>query len=109
MNRRFVDAALAGDHQLMVFYLYGPQVARERRDSRGSQQNPQWLKGRQTAAANFYQLCDRKASERARVRSLDGVKGGIGTHVLPAHREVEDNARFLLAMAGLARPRLPLV
>jgi len=109
MNKRFVNAALAGDHQLMIFYLYGPQIARARRDERGSNQNSQWLKGRQTAASNFYQLCDRLASERTQLRSLDGVRGGIGTHVLPAHREVEDNARFLLAMAGLARPRLPLV
>jgi hypothetical protein len=37
------------------------------------------------------------------------MKGSIGTHVLPAHREVGDNARFLLAMAGLVKPRLPLV
>jgi hypothetical protein len=109
MNKRFVNAALAGDHQLMIFYLYGPQIARDRRDERGSNQNPQWLKGRQTAAANFYQLCDRMAHERARLKSLDGVRGDIGTHVLPAHRELEDNARFLLAMAGLAAPRLPLV
>lgn len=94
MNKRFVTAALAGDHRLMIFYLYGPEVARQRRDERGSDQNPQWLKGRQTAAANFYQLCDR-------MRNTDPE---IGTHVLPAHRPLEDNARYLLAMAGLAAP-----
>jgi hypothetical protein len=101
MNKRFVLAALAGDHQLMIFYLYGPQIARQRREERGSNQNPQWLKGRQTAAANFYQLCDRMASERAMLESLDGVTGSLGTHVLPAQRPVEDNAGYLLAMAGL--------
>lgn len=101
-NKRFVDAAISGDHQLWIFYLYGPETARARRDARGSEQNPQWLKGRQTAAANFYQLCDR-------LRNREPYEYQLGTHVLPAHREPEDNARYLLAMAGLAKPRLPLV
>lgn len=102
MNKRFVTAALAGDHQLMLFYLYGPAIARQRREARGSNQNPQWLKGRQTAAANFYQLCDRMASDRAALGTLDGVTGSIGTHVLPAQRPVADNAAYLTAMAGLS-------
>lgn len=100
MTKRFVLAAIAGDHRLQLFYLYGPEIARQRREDRGSRQNPQWLKGRRTAAANFYQLCDRMRNEHP---------DRLSTHVLPAHRELEDNARFMLAMAGLVRPSLPLV
>lgn len=93
MNKRFVTAALAGGHSLDLFYLYGPEVARQRREERGSNQNPQWLKGRQTAARNFYQLVDRMRNTEDRVH----------THVLAPHRPVEDNVAYLLAMAGLAR------
>jgi hypothetical protein len=94
MNKRFVTAAQTGGHTLDVFYLYGPEVARERRAARGSQQNEQWLKGRQTAARNFYTLCDK----------LRNTADFVHTHVLAPHRPVEDNAAYMLAMAGLALP-----
>jgi hypothetical protein len=93
-NKRFVTAALAGGHTLWLFYLYGPEVARERRGVRGYHQDERWVKGRQTAAANFYQLCDR----------MRNTEHQISTHVLPAHRPLEDTSRYLLAMAGLATP-----
>lgn len=91
MNKRFVTAAIEGGHTLDLFYLYGPEVARARREERGSNQNPQWLKGRQTAARNFYQLCDKMRFSEDRVH----------THVLAPHRPLDDNAGYILAMAGL--------
>jgi len=94
-NKRFVNAAVAGGHQLQLFYLYGPPEASARRRERGTEQDPRWVKGRQTAAANFYQLCGRMRRE---------FPDQIATYVLPAKRPVEDNARYLLAMAGLAAP-----
>lgn len=94
-NKRFVNAALAGGHQLQLFYLYGPPEASQRRRARGTEQDARWVTGRRTAAANFYQLCDRMRNE---------FPNQITTHVLPAKRPVEDNAQYLLAMAGLAAP-----
>jgi energy-coupling factor transporter ATP-binding protein EcfA2 len=91
MNKRFVTAVLGGGHSLDLFYLYGPEIARQRREERGSQQNAQWLKGRQTAARNFYQLVDR----------LRNTEDHVHTHVLAPHRPVEDNSAYILAMAGL--------
>lgn len=94
-NKRFVNAAVAGGHQLQLFYLYGPPEASQRRRERGTEQDPRWVKGRQTAARNFYDLCDRMRNQ---------FPDQIATHVLPAKRPVEDNARFMLAMGGLVAP-----
>lgn len=100
-NKRFVEAAIAGDHHLMIFYLYGPEAARQRRVERGSQQNPQWLKGRQTAATNFYRMCDKMSFAS---HAGDVGPGTVATYVLAAGRPLEDNVSFVLAMAGLALP-----
>lgn len=94
-NKRFVNAALAGGHQLQLFYLYGPPEASQRRKERGTKQDPRWVKGRQTAAQNFYYLCDRMRNQ---------FPEQIATYVLPAKRPLEDTARYVLAMAGLAAP-----
>lgn len=55
-NFRFVKACLESGHNLTVVLLHGAADAYARRQERGSDQNAQWLKGRQTAAANFYRL-----------------------------------------------------
>lgn len=91
MNKRFVNAVVAGGHSLDLFYLYGPETARHQREQRESNQNAQWLKGRQTAASNFYQLVRRMGEEHSHLNTL----------VLKANRPVEVNAEYVLAMSGL--------
>jgi hypothetical protein len=94
-NKRFVEAAQNGHHRLQVYYLYDPATAVVRRAARGSNQDPQWLKGRQTAARNFYDLCDRLSYRDDR---------DIQTFVITAKRPLEDTARYLRTMAGIALP-----
>jgi hypothetical protein len=94
-NKRFVEACQNGGHDLTVYYLYGPPIARQRREERGSQQNPQWLKGRQTAANNFYQLVDRMTFEG---------RPHVYTHLIPAARPLDDSVRYLRTLSGLALP-----
>jgi hypothetical protein len=93
-NKRFVTAAMEGGHSLDLFYLYGPETARARRAERGLHQDERWVKGRQTAAANFYQLCNKMRAEHRHLNTL----------ILKAGRPTEVNREYLLAMAGLAAP-----
>jgi energy-coupling factor transporter ATP-binding protein EcfA2 len=94
-NARLVKAALAGGHTFTLLYLHGPAAAEQHRAARGSNQNPQWLKGRQTAAKNFYELARREAAKD---------NPGVAVLVLHAKRPVEVNVEYLRAMVGLATP-----
>lgn len=93
-NARLVKAAIAGGHTFQLLYLHGPEAAQQHRDARGSAQNAQWLKGRQTAAKNFHELARRQAETEPQVATL----------VLHAGRPTEVNVEYVRAMAGLATP-----
>jgi hypothetical protein len=57
-NRRFLTAAVESGYRVDLLHLSGMAVAAERRANRARmlnrpQQNPSWVKGRRTAAANL--------------------------------------------------------
>jgi hypothetical protein len=57
-NRRFLTAAVESGWRVVLAHLSGPDVAAERRAARAAalgkpEQNPAWVKGRRTAAANL--------------------------------------------------------
>lgn len=93
-NKRFVDAARAGAHSLILANLHGPDAAAMRRALRGSKQDPQWLKGRQTAAKNFFELARRISNE---------LTADVQAYQLDANTQaLRMNAGLLQAWAGLA-------
>jgi hypothetical protein len=52
-NRRFIDTAIWEGWTVKVLLLEGEGVAAQRRLQRGTQQDPAFVKGRRTAAANL--------------------------------------------------------
>ncbi len=52
-NKRFLGAAVAAGWQVHLVHLTDPEVAAARREARGSNQNPSWVRGAATRAANL--------------------------------------------------------
>lgn len=52
-NDKFFTAVTRLGYLLSVYYLFGPDVAAERRARRGSDQDPTWVKGRASKASRL--------------------------------------------------------
>lgn len=81
-NRRFLSCAVGTGWQVHLFHLQGASLAAHRRSDRARtlgtrEQNPSWVKGRRTAAANL---------------ALTAHAYGVTIHIIDAARIQTDHA-----------------